>query len=291
MKEGLHGLYDLTVYVDGRFVSGEDAKISVWDHGLLYGDAVYDTARFYNGKPFRLKEHIGRLYDSAKGIDLQIPLSEEELEKIVVQVVKKNGLENAQVRIIVSRGPGPPGLDPSSCKEPTVIVSAALVPPMLGKKPLRLLISGVRKKSPISIDAKLKSVNYLDSVLAKIQAKKAGFDDAILLDSNGLVAEATGANIFVVKKGRVATPPTIAALAGITRLTIMELSRNLGYAAVETQLSVQDLYTADEIFLTGTGIDGVAPVAEVDGRRIGGVAPGSITRRLMEAYENLVLRG
>jgi branched-chain amino acid aminotransferase len=213
------------VFLDGKFVKGEDAKISIWDHALLYGDAVYDTARLYDGQIFKLREHIDRLFDSAKGLAIVPPLDKEELAKIVMDVVKKNAIRNAQIRMILTRGEGPPGLSPSLCKKPSLIVSAVEVPAMLGSGSVRLMISSVRKKSPVSIDSKIKTINYVDSILAKIQSRAANYDDAIMLDPSGYVAEATGANIFYVKNYRLFSPTTVSALAGITRETIIELGQ------------------------------------------------------------------
>jgi branched-chain amino acid aminotransferase len=277
-------LRDSTVYINGKYLAGDEAQVSVWDHGLMYGDAVFDTCRLYDGKLFAVTQHIDRLFDSAKGILLTPPFTAEELKEIIIQVVKRNKIANAQIRMILTRGTGGPGLDPSSCKEPTIIVSAVEVPPMFGRKPLRLMTSSVRKKSPISIDSKIKSANYLDSVLAKIQSKVSGFDDAVMLDSNGYVAEVTGANIFYIKKGQVYTPFTASVLGGITRAIAIELARDARLEVSETLVTVQDLYSADEIFITGTGADGLIPVGEVDGRTVGAKPPGPVTERLQEMY-------
>ncbi|MDA4118187.1 MAG: branched-chain-amino-acid transaminase [Thaumarchaeota archaeon] len=277
-------LRDSTVYVNGEYLVGDDARVSVWDHGLMYGDAVFDTCRLYDGKLFAVTQHIDRFFDSAKGILLTPPFTPEELKKIIMEVVKRNKISNAQIRMILTRGTGGPGLDPSSCKEPTIIVSAVEVPPMLGRKPLRLMTSAIRKKSPVSIDSKIKSANYLDSVLAKIQSKISGFDDAVMLDSNGYVAEVTGANIFFIKKGQLGTPFTASVLGGITRSLAIEFARGAGLMVSETLVTVHDLYSADEIFITGTGVDGFVPVGEVDGRVIGTRTPGPITERLQKIY-------
>jgi len=278
---------EATVYIDGKFVKGEDAKISVWDHAVLYGDAVFDTARVYDGKIFKLDEHIDRLFDSAKGLTIKPPVDAARMKEIVVETVKKNAITSGQIRIIVTRGEGPPGIDPTVCPKSSLIVSALPVAPMLGRSGVRLLISTVRKKSPISVDSKIKSINYIDNILAKIQAKAAGFDDAIMLDPSGYVAEASGANIFFVKKEKLFTPPATVALEGITRGTILDLARELGIETYERQCTSQDLYSADEVFLTGTGIDGIVQTIEIDGRKIGdGAWP--ISDRLRKAYSNLI---
>ncbi len=278
---------EATVYIDGKFVKGDDAKISVWDHAVLYGDAVFDTARVYDGKIFKLDEHIDRLYDSAKGLALKPPVNAAELKRIVVETVKRNGVTSGQIRIIVTRGEGPPGIDPTVCPKASLIVSALPVAPMLGRSGVRLLISTVRKKSPIAVDSKIKSINYIDNILAKIQAKAAGFDDAIMLDPSGYVAEASGANIFYVKKGRLFTPPATVALEGVTRGTILDLARGLGIETNEGQCTTQDLYSADEVFLTGTGIDGIVQTVEIDGRKIGN-GSWPISDRLRKAYTELI---
>lgn len=278
---------DAIVYIDGQFVKGEDAKISVWDHALLYGDAVFDTARIYDGNIFKLDEHLERLFDSAKGLNLTPPMDLAGLKQIVVETVKRNAITSGQIRIILTRGTGPPGIDPALCKKPSLIVSTLPVPPMLGRSGLRLLTSTVRKKSPISVDSKIKSINYIDNILAKIQAKAAGFDDAIMLEPAGYVAEATGANIFFAKKGDLYTPPATAALEGITRATVIDLAKELGIAFAERQVTVQDLYSADEVFLTGTGIDGIVQVTEIDGRTIGNES-WPISDRLRKAFTNLI---
>jgi branched-chain amino acid aminotransferase len=278
---------DALVFIDGKFVKGEEAKLSVWDHGLLYGDAVFDTARVYEGNIFKLDEHLERLFDSAKGLDIAPPVDMITLKEIVVDTVKRNAISNGQIRIIITRGVGPPGIDPALCPKPSLIVSALAVPPMLGRRGLRLLTSSIRKKSPISVDSKIKSVDYIDNILAKIQAKAAGFDDAIMLDPAGCVAESTGANIFYVKKEKLFTPPTTVALEGVTRATIIDLAKELGIEVYEKQITSQDLYSADEVFLSGTGIDGLVQTIEIDGRRIGsGTWP--ISDRLRKAYTDII---
>jgi branched-chain amino acid aminotransferase len=274
------------VYVNGIFASGKEASISVFDHGLLYGDAVFDTIRLYEGMLFKLDDHIDRLFDSAKGIAISPSITKTELSEVVKETVRRNKLKNAHIRIVLTRGLGVPGLDPRSCPSPTLIVSAYEFPPILGRKPLRLLISTVRKKS-FSIDAKIKCTNYLDSVLAKLQATAGNFDDAIMLDKDGFVAESTGSNIFVVRRNELLTPLPTSCLRGITRQTILSLSRELRITATETFLTPHDLYAADESFLASTGIDGVAPIAEVDGRKIGEECPGPITKRISSAYLQL----
>jgi branched-chain amino acid aminotransferase len=287
LQEGLEGHYELLVYVDGRFVTGEDAKISIWDHALLYGDGIFEGIRAYDGNVFKLDEHIDRLFNSAKALALTVPLTKHQMKTVVLETLKRNKLTDAHIRTIVTRGAGKPGLDPKRSVRPSVVVSAYPFPPMLGARPVRLVTASVRRKSPHAVDSKIKSLNYLDNILAKIQASVAGADDAIMLDTNGCVAEGTGENVFVVKDDAIHTPSTTACLAGITRATVMDLAAGLGYSVREQSLTLGDLYIADEIFLTGTGAE-IVPVGQVDGREIGAESPGPVTVRINDAYQAYV---
>jgi branched-chain amino acid aminotransferase len=287
LEEVVPDLCRLDVYVNGRFVKGSEAMVAVWDHGFLYGDGVFEGIRAYDGKVFKLDEHLDRLFDSAKGIGLEPPLTKEELKEVILETLRRNRLRDAHIRPIITRGVGGLGLDPRKCPTPTVVVMAYPFPKLLGEEPIRLTISSVRRKAPFSIDAKIKSLNYLDSILAKLQAIVGGYDDAIMLDIMGYIAEASGENIFVVKRGELFTPPTTAALHGITRATVIELAEREGFKVSEKLLTPQDLYAADEVFLVGTATE-VAPVAEIDGRKIGQEVPGPVTRRLMEVYQRYV---
>jgi branched-chain amino acid aminotransferase len=278
--------YDAYVFIDGRFVKGDEAKISVYDHGLLYGDAVFEGIRTYNGKVFKLDEHLDRLFDSAQALAMEVPLTRGEFEQVIYRLLELNGLQEAHVRPIVTRGSGRLGLDPRRSVRPTVIIIAVPMPPLLGEEPVRVITSGIRRKAPHSIDSKIKSVNYLDSVLAKLQANAVGADDAIFLDLNGFVAEATTENIFVIKKGQIFTPDVVAALEGITRATVMEEAAKLGHPVIVKNITYHELYTADEIFLTGTSAE-IVPVKEIDGRIIGDGKVGPITAQLMQAYRKL----
>ena len=275
--------YDAYVFIDGKFVKGDEAKISVYDHGLLYGDAVFEGIRAYNGKPFKLDEHLDRLFDSARALSMDVPLTRGEFAQVIDELLKLNCLHEAHIRPIVTRGSGRLGMDPRRAARPTVIVMATPMPPLLGEQPARVIISGIRRKAPHSIDSKIKSNNYLDSVLAKLQANAVGADDAIFLDLNGFVAEATTENIFVVKKGRIFTPDVVAALEGVTRATVMEEAARFGYQVTVKNMTYHDLYAADEVFLTGTAAEIVA-VKEIDGRIIGDGMAGPITAELMQAY-------
>src|SRR5579875_1709402 len=276
---------ELYVWIDGELLNKERAAVSVWDHGFLYGDGVYEGIRSYAGAVHRLDDHIERLFESAKSIQIDIQYSQAQIGRAVGETLLKNSLfEDAHVRIVATRGVGKPGLDPRRAVKSTTIVMSYPFPKYFGEKAVRLLISSVRKKSPYSVDAKLKSLNYMDSVLAKLQANAAQMDDAILLDMNGNLAEATGMNIFVVKGNRVSVPTTTASLAGITRRVVLDIvSTELGFSAQETDITPHDLYTADEAFLTGTGA-GIVPIEEVDGRRIGS-GSHKIVQKVKEKYE------
>lgn len=267
-QKALGSKYDLSVWIDGELLSREKASISVWDHGLLYGDGVFEGIRVYNGAVYRLYEHLDRLFDSARAIKLKIEYSRDQIARALGQTLVYNSLQAAHCRVIVTRGVGQPGLDPGRSPRSTTIIMCYPLPSVLGEGPVRLLTSSIRKKSPYSIDSKIKSLNYMDSVLAKLQATSAGFDDAILLDSNSYVAEATGMNVIAVKGKTLFVPRTTAALHGITRAFILSVADELGLAVKEGDFTVYDFYLADEVFLSGTGV-GLVPVSEIDGRAIG----------------------
>jgi len=280
---------ELLVYIDGRFVPESEAKISVFDHGFLYGDGVFEGIRAYDGKVFRLREHIDRLYDSARAINLEIPLSKEEFENIILETLRRNGLRDAYIRPIVSRGVGDLGLDPRKCKKPTVIVITKPWGKLYGdlySRGLKAVTVAVRRNSFDALPPNIKSLNYLNNVLAKIEANVKGGDEAIFLDRNGYVSEGSGDNIFVVKRGKITTPPAINNLRGITREVVIEIIQRLGIPFCEANLGLYDLYTADEVFVTGTAAE-VAPIVEIDGRVIGDGRPGKLTRRIMEEFEKV----
>ena len=284
MAGNLHELY---VYFDGKFVLGNEAKISVWDHGFLYGDGIFEGIRLYDGKIFKLDEHIDRLFDSAKGIGLDIPLVREEIKQAILETVRRNRLKDAHIRPIVTRGVGKPGLDSRASVRPSLLILAYPFPPLLGEKPVKLITSSIRRKAPHSIDPRIKSLNYLDGVLAKIQASNAGADDAVMLDHSGFIAECSAENIFMVRDGKILTPTTVAALHGVTRATVIGLARSMGFEVEEKNLVVGDLYTSEEAFLTGTAVE-ITAVGEVDGRKIGNGERGPITSKLAEKYMKLV---
>ncbi len=278
------------VYIDGRFYPASEAKVSVYDHGLLYGDGVFEGIRVYDGLVFKLKEHVDRMYDSAKVIKLDIPMSKEEMVKAVVETLKVNKIRDGYVRIVVTRGVGDLGLDPRKCPKPTVIIIADAIQiydTEAKEKGLTAIISSIRRDSVDATSHEAKTLNYLNSILAKIEANNAGVDEAIMLDHRGFVSEGTGDNIFIVKDGVVYTPPrTAGILPGITRACVIQLCRELGIPIVEKDLTVVELYTADEVFVTGTAAE-VMPVTVINGRPIGDGRPGPITKKLMEEFRRL----
>ena len=257
----------LVVYVDGDYVDGAEARLSIFDHGVLYGDGVFEGMRVFGGALFRPRDHLARLDRSARAIGLELPLSSDGLLEVIKEVVVRSRLDDAHVRPIVTRGFGSPGVDPSRCERPSVVVAAYPFPPLLGTDPLRLLIGSVVRKAPRSLGAHVKSLNYLDAIVAKQQANAAGLDDAVMLDHLGAVAECTSTNLFMVSDGVLVTPTTRAALPGITRRTVIELAEELGIPVAERDIWPMELYAADAAFVTGSGA-GVVPVAEIDGRPI-----------------------
>ena len=283
---------DLLVYLNGEFVPASQAKISVFDHGFLYGDGVFEGIRAYNGRVFKLREHIDRLYDSAKAIDLEIPMTKEEFMEAILETLRRNKLRDAYIRPIVTRGVGDLGLDPRKCSNPSVIIITQPWGAMYGdlyEKGLRAVTVAVRRNAIDSLPPNIKSLNYLNNILAKIEANAKGGDEAIFLDHNGYVSEGSGDNIFIVKNGVVYTPPTINNLKGITREVVIELIHELGIPFKETNIGLYDLYTADEIFVTGTAAE-ICPITWIDGRKVGDGKPGKITKKLMEEFRKLTER-
>ena len=282
---------ELLIYVDGEFYPKSQAKISVYDHGLLYGDGVFEGIRSYNGVVFKLKEHIERLYRSAHTIMLQIPVKKEEMTEIVLETLRKNSLKDAYIRLVVTRGVGDLGLNPRKCSKPTIIVIAdkiALHGSEAREKGLTAMLSWVKRDPVDATTHEIKSLNYLNSILAKIEANISGVDEAICLDKNGFVCEGVAENIFIVKNGRIFTPPSYTgALPGITAEAVMNLARNLGYEVIEKNITPYELFNADEVFLTGTAAE-IVPVREINKRLIGNGVPGTITKRLMKEFLRLV---
>ncbi len=282
---------ELLVYIDGKYYPKSQAKISVFDHGLLYGDGVFEGIRAYKGVVFKLKEHIDRLYNSAKVIMLDIPLTKEEMINAVLETLRKNNMQDAYIRLIVTRGIGDLGLDPRKCKKPTIIVitdSITLYSKEAREKGIKALIVWIRRNPVDTTSHEVKSLNYLNSVLGKIEANIAGFDEAICLDKNGYVSEGVGENLFIAKNGKLITPPSSTGiLLGITREVIIKLAEKLGYTVVERNITPTDLFSADEAFFTGTAAE-IIPIAEINKRIIGDGKPGPITCRLMDEFEKLL---
>jgi len=278
----------MKIYLNGRFVPEEEAKVSVFDHGLLYGDGVFEGIRAYNGYVFKLEAHLDRLYDSARAIRLEIPLAREEMREAILETLRVNGLRTSYIRPIVTRGIGDLGLDPRKCSKPTVIILVrewkALYPEELYERGLRAIVATTRARPPESLSPSIKSLNYLTNIMAKIEANVWEADEAILLDVRGNVAEGSADNIFIVKKGVLYTPPVTTNLPGITRATIIELAQEAHYPVREEYFGVAQLYMADEVFLTGTAAE-VVPIVEIDGRPIGTGKPGPITRDLRERFK------
>ena len=277
----------MKVYVSGKWVDEEDAKISVFDHGLLYGDGVFEGIRVYNNRVFLLSEHIDRLYDSAKAIALTIPMNKEEMIEVVAQTCRANELVNGYIRLVVTRGKGSLGLNPYLCDSPEVIVIAAkiqLYPRDLYENGLKIVTVGTVRNHPEAINPRIKSLNYLNNVLAKIEAINAGCMECLMLNHKGEVAEASGDNVFAIRNGTIMTPPSHSgALEGLTRNKVIELAREAGYDVIELPMARYDLYVADEVFLTGTAAE-IISVVEIDKRSIGDGKPGKITDSLATLY-------
>jgi branched-chain amino acid aminotransferase len=286
LAESMKDMFDLWVFLDGRMVKGVEASVSVWDHGLLYGDGIYEGIRTYGGRIFKLEAHLARLFDSARAIQLQMPLTPEQFAGAIIATLRANQLMDAHIRPVVTRGPGKPGLDPRRVIRSSVLVLASKAPPTFGDKPVRLLTAAIRRKAPLSIDGRIKSLNYLDNIMAKLQANAFGADDALMLDPSGFVVEATASNIFLVKDQKVITPELTAALPGITRQVVMELAGKRFGPVQERFVSLSDLYTADEVFIAGTASEIVA-VGEIDGRVIADGQTGAVTAGLQKDYKEL----
>jgi branched-chain amino acid aminotransferase len=278
------------VYIDGQLYAKEDAKISVYDHGLLYGDGVFEGIRSYGGKVFRLEAHLDRLWKSAKAILLTIPISREEMATAIEKTFAVNGIQDGYIRLVVTRGAGSLGLDPTRCGRPQVIIiadSIALYPEELYRKGLEIITASVVRNHPAALCPRIKSLNYLNNILAKLEGMQAGCVEALMLNHKGEVAECTGDNLFLVRDGELLTPSLESGiLEGITRDAVIELARAAGRAVHEVPLTKYDVYIADECFLTGTAAE-VVPVVKVDGRSIGCGVPGPITRGLIERFHKL----
>ena len=278
----------MKVYINGKFYSRENAKISVFDHGLLYGDGVFEGIRSYNRLVFKLKQHIDRLFESAHSLMIQMPLSKEEIIRAVIKTLKANRLSNAYIRLVITRGEGDLGLDPRKCKGNASIIIIAdkitLYPERLYRNGLKIITVPTIRNHPEALNPQVKSLNYLNNILAKIEAINAGYQEAIMLDPLGYIAECTGDNLFIVRDGQLYTPPQcMGTLRGITRDTVLEIAEGLSIPTHEHVLTRHELFIADESFLTGTAAE-LVPVVYVDGRQIGNARPGRITRLLMREF-------
>ena len=281
---------NLKIYIDGNFHDQAEAKISVFDHGLLYGDGVFEGIRFYNDRVFRLQEHVDRLWDSARAIAMDIPMSKSELVAATLETIRQNDLHDGYIRLIVTRGAGSLGLSPDSCRRPSIIIIAAtiaLYPEELYHKGLTMVTCSTRRTPPAALSPRVKSLNYLSNILGKLEAQNAGAGEGLMLNEQGYVAECTGDNIFIVKKGEISTPDLNSGLlAGVTRAVVFELAEKLSIRAEERELIRHDIYTADECFLTGTAAE-VIPAVQLDRRLIGNGQPGPITLQLIESFREL----
>ena len=280
----------MKIFIDGKFYSEHDAKISVFDHGFLYGDGVFEGIRAYNGRVFRLKEHIDRLFYSAKAILLEIPMSHAEISQAVVESCRANKIRDGYVRLVVTRGVGTLGLNPKSCKKPSIVIIAGKIqvyPPDVYARGIAIVTVPTVRNLHSALNPAIKSLNYLNNILAKIEANNAGCENGLMLNAEGFVSECTVDNVFILKNGELFTPPLSAgALYGITRQTVIELAVQDGLKVSEPNLTRYDLYNADECFLTGTGAE-IMPVIKIDGRVIGTGKPGRTTRKLVENYRAL----
>ena len=281
------------VYVDGRFTPKEEAVVSVFDHGLLYGDGIFEGIRSYDGSVFRLVDHIDRLYDSAKSIRLKIPLTKHEMTEAVLETLRKNQLRDAYIRLVITRGVGDLGVDPNLCKAPTVFIIAEPMKSSLGTsdpKVIRAMLSSYRRDAVDATTHEIKSLNYMNSILAKIEANTAGVDDAIFLDHRGFVSEGSVTNIFIIKDGKVTTPSTAAGiLHGITRERLIRLCSDLGFDVQERDITPFELTTADEVFLAGTKSE-ILAVGEISGSKVGTGGVGPITKKLCTEFSRVVRR-
>jgi branched-chain amino acid aminotransferase len=283
---------ELQIYIDGKYYPKSEAKISVFDHGLLYGDGVFEGIRSYNGVVFHLKEHIDRLYNSAHAIMLEVPITKEEMSGAVLETLRRNNLKDAYIRLVVTRGVGDLGLDPRKCPKPSVIIITVPVLKLYDEEKraggISMIVSWIRRDPVDATSHEIKSLNYLNSILAKIEAINAGVDEAIILDKNGFITEATAENIFMVKNGKIIKPPTSSgALAGVTANIVQRIAEKLHYPVIERNITVTELYNADEAFLTGTGAE-VLPIREVNKRKIADGRIGPITKKILDEFDKIV---
>ncbi len=276
------------IYLDGSYVQENEAKVSVFDHGLLYGDGVFEGIRAYNGRIFRCEDHIDRLFAAAKAIMLEIPLTKAEMTEVLLETCRRNDLKDGYIRLVVTRGKGDLGLNPNKCPKATVFCiagSITMYPEEMYTKGMPIITSAQRRNKATIVDPQIKSLNYLNNILAKMEANRAGVPEALMLNHDGIVAECTGDNIFVVKDGVIYTPPIhVGILDGITRRSVIEIAEKLGYKVVEKEFTLFNVYNADECFLTGTAAEAI-PVSEVDGRVIGTGNAGEVTKAILVGFK------
>ncbi len=281
----------MKIYLDGNLVDAAEAKVSVFDHGLLYGDGIFEGIRLYDGNVFRLEEHLERLEYSAKALLLKLPVSRKEISDAVCETCRANGLRDGYIRLVVTRGVGDLGLSPWLCPKPSIFIIAdkiALYPKEYYEKGLEIVTVATRRMSPAAVSPSIKSLNYLNNILAKIEARQAGALEAIMLNDQGYVAECTGDNVFIVHKGRIFTPAAQqGGLKGITRDSVFDIAKEIGVPIEEHDLTRYDVWNADECFLSGTGAE-VIPVVKVDGREIGTAKPGPIFAKVLDAFRRRV---
>jgi branched-chain amino acid aminotransferase len=284
------GVKEAKIYIDGKFYPETEAKISVFDHGLLYGDGIFEGIRFYNGRVFRLEEHLRRLWESAHSIQLEVPMTMREMSDALLETIRQNHLRDGYVRLVVTRGIGNLGLNPAQCKSPSVIIIAATIALYhedFYRKGLTIVTCATRRINPAALNPAVKSLNYLNNVMARIEADLAGADEALMLNDAGNVAECTADNVFIVKHGQISTPPVSAgALQGITRSVVFEIAGKLGIKVLETDITRHDVFVANECFLTGTAAE-IVPVVKVDGRLIGSGKPGPLTTRIIAQFREM----
>jgi branched-chain amino acid aminotransferase len=278
------------IYVDGKFYGEGEARVSVFDHGLLYGDGIFEGIRFYNGRVFRLEEHLDRLWDSARSICLEIPMSQRAMTEALLETIRQNDLRDGYIRLVVTRGVGNLGLNPEQCKTPSVIIIAAqivLYSEEMYRKGLTVATVATRRTNPSALNPAVKSLNYLNNVMARIEANQAKVDEALMLNDEGNVAECTADNVFIVKHGQIFTPPiTAGALRGITRSVVFEIAAETGIKVIEADITRHDVFVADEAFLTGTAAE-IIPLVKADGRPIGTGKPGPISTRMIARFREL----
>jgi len=283
----------IEAYVDGRFVPKDQATVSVYDHGFLYGDGVFEGIRVYHGRIFKLQEHVDRLFESAHTLQLKIPMTREAMAEAILETVRRSGLRDAYIRPVISRGRGDLGIDPRKCPVPTVVIivdTIQLYPEAAYQNGLKLVTTSTRMRPLDVLNPRIKTCNYLSNIMGRLEANLSGADEGLMLTAHGHVAECTADNIFVVRRGRVLTPPVhLGILQGVTRQTVLDLCHELHIPAAEQIMSLHDLYTADECFLTGTGAE-LGPVVQIDGRTIGTGKPGPITHRILKAFREFAAR-